>query len=237
MIIKLAGHGLAFFCNLPLADTMKIALPLLLALFGATFAAHAQDAKGDAARGAKLNASCIGCHGIPGYQASFPEVYRVPAISGQNAKYIVAALDAYRKGERKHGTMRAVAGTLSDQDIADLAAYYSAHGGDAQSSAAAPAPSADVTALLTKGACASCHGADFRKPIDGAYPKIAGQYPDYLFTALKSYKIENNPQVGRGNAIMSAQVKQFSNKELKALAQYIGSLPADVHTIAQSKLR
>ena len=219
---------------------MKIALTLMLALSGATFAAQAQELKGDAARGATLNASCIGCHGIPGYQSSFPEVHRVPAISGQNAKYIAAALSAYKKGERKHGTMRAVATTLSEQDMADLSAYYSTHGAAAASDAAAvatPAPPADVAALLAKGACASCHGADFNKPIDGAYPKIAGQYPDYLFAALKSYKVEGNPQVGRGNAIMGAQVKQFSNKELKMLAQYLGSLPPGVHTIAQSKFR
>ena len=216
---------------------MKFALPLVLALFGATFTAHAQELKGDAARGATLNASCVGCHGITGYQASFPEVYRVPAISGQNAKYIVAALEAYKKGERKHPTMHAMAQTLSEQDIADLAAYYATHGGETPATAAVPPPPADVAALLTKGACASCHGEDFRKPIDGSYPKIAGQYPDYLFAALKSYKVENNPQVGRGNAIMAAQVKQFSNKELKALAQYLGSLPTDVHTVAQSKFR
>ncbi len=217
---------------------MKIALTLMLALSGASFTAQAQELKGDAARGATLNASCIGCHGIPGYQSSFPEVHRVPAISGQNAKYIVAALNAYKKGERKHGTMRAVATALSEQDMADLAAYYSTHGGPpTAAAAAAPAPSPEVAALLTKGACASCHGPEFNKPIDGAYPKIAGQYPDYLFAALKSYKVEGNPQVGRGNAIMVAQVKQFSNKELKMLAQYLGSLPADVHTIAQSKFR
>jgi cytochrome c553 len=217
---------------------MKIALTLMLALYGVSFTVQAQELKGDAARGATLNASCIGCHGIPGYQSSFPEVHRVPAISGQNAKYIVAALNAYKKGERKHGTMRAVATVLSEQDMADLAAYYSTHGGPpTAAAAAAPVPSPEVAALLTKGACASCHGPEFNKPIDGAYPKIAGQYPDYLFAALKSYKVEGNPQVGRGNAIMVAQVKQFSNKELKMLAQYLGSLPADVHTIAQSKFR
>lgn len=216
---------------------MKTALTLTLALAGATFAAQAQEIKGDAARGATLNASCIGCHGIPGYQSSFPEVYRVPAISGQNAKYIVAALNAYKKGERKHGTMRAIAASLSEQDIADLAAFYSTHGGVPAATTAGKAPPPDVAALLAKGACASCHGEQFNKPIDGSYPKIAGQYPEYLFSALKSYKIEGNPQVGRGNAIMSAQVKQFSNKELKAIAQYLGSLPADVHTIAQSKFR
>lgn len=216
---------------------MKIALTLTLALAGATFAAQAQEIKGDAARGATLNASCIGCHGIPGYQASFPEVYRVPAISGQNDKYIIAALNAYKKGDRKHPTMRAIAASLTEQDIADLAAYYATHGGAPATATAAVTPPPDVAALLTKGACASCHGENFSKPIDGAYPKIAGQYPDYLFSALKAYKVEGNANVGRGNAIMAAQVKQFSNKELKAIAQFLGSLPADVHTVAQSKFR
>jgi cytochrome c553 len=216
---------------------MKTAITLTLCLAALSFNAQAQQIKGDAARGATLNASCIGCHGIPGYQASFPEVYRVPAISGQNANYIVAALSAYKKGERKHPTMHAVAQSLSEQDIADLAAYYAAHGGAPAAAAAPAAAPPDVAALLTKGACASCHGDNFSKPIDGSYPKIAGQYPDYLFAALKSYKTEGSAQVGRGNAIMSAQVKQFSNKELKAIAQYLGSLPSDVHTVAQSKFR
>jgi cytochrome c553 len=67
---------------------------------------------------------CIGCHGIPGYKASFPEVYHVPMIAGQNAAYIEAALNEYKKGSRSHPTMDAIAGSLSDQDIADVAAYY-----------------------------------------------------------------------------------------------------------------
>ena len=216
---------------------MKTALTLTLALAGASFAAQAQDLQGDAARGATLNATCIGCHGIQGYQSSFPEVYHVPAISGQNAKYIMAALNAYKRGERKHPTMHAVAASLTEQDMADLAAYYATHGGAPAAEAAVPTPPPEVAALLAKGACASCHGENFSKPIDGSYPKIAGQYPDYLFAALKAYKVESNPQVGRGNAIMAAQVKQFSNKELKAIAQFLGSLPSDVHTVSQSRFR
>ena len=67
---------------------------------------------------------CIGCHGIKGYQASFPEVHKVPMIAGQSAKYIVAALTAYKNGDRKHPTMRGIADTLSEQDMTDIAAYY-----------------------------------------------------------------------------------------------------------------
>lgn len=84
----------------------------------------AAQGSGDAAR-AKVS-MCIGCHGIPEYKASFPSVYRVPMIAGQSPKYLENALLAYRKGERSHPTMRGIAGSLSDQDIADLAAYYGA---------------------------------------------------------------------------------------------------------------
>lgn len=69
---------------------------------------------------------CIGCHGIPDYKTAFPEVYQVPMIGGQSAKYIEAALQAYKKGDRQHPQMTPTAKVLSDQDIADIAAYYAA---------------------------------------------------------------------------------------------------------------
>jgi cytochrome c553 len=178
---------------------------------------------------------CIGCHGIPGYQASFPEIHKVPMISGQGGKYIAAALAAYKKGERKHPTMRAIAVSLSDQDMADLGAFYEAQVGTPSGSAAA-AP-ADVAALLTKGACASCHGDNYSKPIDPSYPKLAGQHADYLFVALKAYQTEKNPQVGRANAVMSGMAKPFSQAELKQIAGYLASLPTELKTVPESRFR
>ncbi len=85
------------------------------------FAAAAQG-NAEAAK-AKIS-TCVGCHGIPGYKTAFPVVYSVPKIAGQSAKYIENALIAYRKGDRTHPSMRGIAGSLSDQDIADIAAYY-----------------------------------------------------------------------------------------------------------------
>lgn len=204
-----------------------------------TLSASAQEITGDIKAGEKKISACIGCHGIVGYQASFPEVHKVPKISGQSGKYIVSALNAYKKGDRKHPTMRGMAGTLSDQDIADVAAYYAASG--VVEGAAAPAKAAEGSAkameLVAKGACASCHGDSFSKPIDPSYPKIAGQHSDYLFVALKAYKTENNAQVGRGNAIMGGVAKQFSNAELKELANYVGSLPGELKTVPQSRFK
>ena len=82
-------------------------------------------------------------------------------------------------------------------------------------------------ALVEKNNCASCHGPDLKSPIAPNYPKIAGQHQDYLFYALKSYQVENNPQVGRANAIMAGQAKQFNLSQLKDIAAYVSSLPGD----------
>ena len=199
---------------------------------------QAQEVKGDAKAAEKKIAMCIGCHGISGYQASFPEVYRVPKISGQNAKYIEAALNAYKKGERKHPSMRGIADSLTEQDIADVAAYYEQHGKtEANLPETAQPADAAVAKLLEKGACVSCHGANFSKPIDPSYPKIAGQHKDYLFVALKSYKVDNQATWGRSNGVMGGIAKQFSNAELKALSAYIASQDGELKTIAQSKFR
>ena len=211
----------------------------LLVACATVFSAHAQEVKGDAKAGEKKIAMCIGCHGIKGYQASFHEIYKVPMISGQGAKYIVSALNAYKKGERKHPSMRGIADNLSDQDMADIAAYYEGHG--KVEGAAAPAKAAEgsakVAELVKKGACVSCHGDSFSKPIDPSYPKIAGQHADYLYVALKAYKTENNPQVGRANGVMGGVAKQFSNAELKEMANYLASQKGDLKTIAQSRFR
>ncbi|MBU3621590.1 cytochrome c [Polynucleobacter sp. CS-Odin-A6] len=102
----------------------QLALCTSLALTG--FLAQAADVKGTAEAGQSKVWLCTGCHSIPDYRADYPLVYKVPMIGGQNAGYIVSALYSYKKGERKHPTMRAISGSLSDQDMADIAEYYAA---------------------------------------------------------------------------------------------------------------
>ena len=211
----------------------------LIAAAGLATTAQAQ-VKGNIEAGEGKVAMCIGCHGIMDYKTNFPEVYHVPKIAGQNTKYIETVLGEYKKGTRKHPSMRGIAGSLTEQDIADVAAYYTALGevkGAPEVPATPPAARADVAALLQKGACVSCHGENFNKPIDPAYPKIAGQYPDYLYAALTAYKDDTHSTWGRGNPIMAGMAKQFSNAELKAIAAYIGSLPGDVRTVPQGRFR
>jgi len=101
-------------------------LAVTAALVFAGSVAQADEVKGNAAAGNGKVWLCIGCHSIPEYRADYPLVYKVPMIGGQNAAYIASALAAYKKGERKHPTMRSIAASLSDQDMADIGEYYAA---------------------------------------------------------------------------------------------------------------
>jgi cytochrome c553 len=205
------------------------------------FSATAQTPVGDIKAGENKVAMCIGCHGIVGYQASFPEIHKVPMISGQSAKYIMAALAAYQKGERRHPTMRGIAQGLSEQDMADVAVYYESHGRTEGAPTLPDAPmagSGKAAELVTKGGCVACHGANFNKPLDPSYPRIAGQHGDYLFVALKAYKAaDKGALVGRTNGVMGGVAAQFSNAELKELANYVAALPGELKTVPQAKFR
>lgn len=222
--------------------TTMFALTVASATFAVSVSASAQDVTGKVEDGAKKTAMCVGCHGIPGYQASFPEIHKVPMISGQSASYISAALHAYKTGDRRHPTMRAIADTLTEQDIADLAAYYSQHG-VVQGAAPVPAdptrqPSERLQQLMARNAdsCTKCHGANFNTPNDGTVPKLAGQHADYLYVALKSYKASTHATVGRSNAVMGLQSKPYTPSELRELSRYISALPGELKTVPEPRL-
>ena len=103
-----------------------IQISLLLAAFavGLSVTSASAQTAGDAAAGKAKSVPCTGCHGIPGTKTAFPDVYQVPKLGGQHAEYIVAALKAYKGGERFNETMKAQASMLSEKDMADIAAYY-----------------------------------------------------------------------------------------------------------------
>ncbi len=114
---------------------MKNALALLLLSCMASLPAQAQTGanaesgiKGSAESAKGKISMCIGCRGIAMYKTAFPEVYSVPMIAGQSPDYIVKALQAYRAGDRSHPSMRGIAKSLTDQDMADIAAYYGSPG-------------------------------------------------------------------------------------------------------------
>ena len=97
---------------------------LAIAACALAIATTAKAAAADAQAGHYKAAMCQGCHGIDGYRMAFPEVYSVPRLGGQHQGYIVKALQAYKSGTRSNATMRAIAASLSDKDMANLAAYY-----------------------------------------------------------------------------------------------------------------
>jgi cytochrome c553 len=217
----------------------------LIALASFASGAAAQQAvQGKAQAGEKKAAMCAGCHSIPGYQASFPEVHKVPMIAGQTATYLQAALAAYKSGDRRHPTMKAIAVSLSEQDMADLAAYFAGLPASKPALDAKPAraPSPEVAALIERGKaqnqnCASCHGENFSSPKDPSYPKLAGQHADYLYVALKAYETEGNPHIGRSNPVMSGMAAGFTHAQLKEIARYIGSLPGELQVVPQSRFK
>lgn len=218
----------------------KITLIRCALLLAAAFLqpVQAEDLKGDAVRGGKLNSQCIGCHGLKGYRASFPEIYRVPMLFGQNEKYLANALAAYQRGDRRHPTMRGVVSNLSEQDMADLAAFYSTSHteGRAVQTAVASGSSAGAE-LVKKGGCQGCHGENLSKPIDPGYPKIAGQYADYVAAALRAYKTDGNALVGRKNPMMGGMATQFSNEEIREIAEYVSSLSGELETVPQNRFK
>ena len=125
------------------------------------------NADGNAERGKVLAYTCHGCHGVPDYKNAFPN-YSVPKLGGQNAEYLMSALNAYASGDRAHQTMHSQAATLSDQDRADIAAYL-------QSEAAQPNKQVVGTPPPATQTCVSCHGADGAKTIgpDVSDPRLA----------------------------------------------------------------
>lgn len=184
----------------------------------ALLAAPAAIAGGDVEQGRLKANTCMGCHGIPSYNNVYP-TYRVPMIGGQAPEYIEAALKSYKAGERPHKTMQGQAMSLSDQDIADIAAYLAvapSYGVPHRTRAAAAPEKAAV--------CAACHGAD-GKATQPIYPNLAGQYANYTEHSLKEYR-----DGARKNAIMAAQVQGLSDADIRQLARYFESQASPLYT-------
>ena len=165
---------------------------------------------GDAESGRLKAQTCLGCHGVPSYGNIYPS-YHVPKLVGQHAPYIVAALKAYQSGERSHPTMRAHAAGLSETDMADIAAYFS--GSETVVSASrTPQLSEELNAKLT--VCAGCHGMDGNSPLP-EYPRLSGQYRDYLYQSLLDYKNGK-----RKNPIMMGIITALNETDMKLLSLY-----------------
>lgn len=171
----------------------------------ASTATRAQE-EGNPERGEHLANTCLGCHGVPNYKNAFPN-YSVPKLEGQHREYIVLALQAYRSGERSHITMHSQASSLSDQDMRDIAAFFSREPLKPDAQPVGQAPEAAQV-------CVACHGQN-GVGITPQYPTLAGQHADYLERALQDYK-----KGGRKNPIMGTFATQLKDSDIRVLAEY-----------------
>jgi cytochrome c553 len=163
-------------------------------------------APGNPQRGKQLSYTCLGCHGVDGYKNAYPN-YSVPELEGQHPEYLGTALKEYRDGDRAHLTMHSQASTLTDQDIADIVAYFAGKPLTADSKPEGTIPAA---AQL----CTSCHGAN-GVGITPQYPTLAGQHPDYIVRALEEYK-----KGGRKNPIMAGMAATVKDEDMAIIADY-----------------
>jgi cytochrome c553 len=179
-------------------------------------------AAGDPAAGEKEFYTCYGCHGLDDYKNAYPD-YSVPKLRHQTAGYLIAALQEYRSGERPHPTMHAQAASLSDQDIADIAAYLQGSEPIKSSTSVAGKAPAQVAA------CTACHGGNGTgtdQPITPTPPILAGQHQDYLEQALAAYKNGR-----RKNAVMGSMAQMLKTEDdIKTAAEFFASQPSSLHT-------
>jgi cytochrome c553 len=185
----------------------------------------ATNAAGDAQAGRIKANTCMGCHGIPEYTNVYP-TYRVPKLGGQSEGLIVAALQAYKSGERPHKTMHAQAASLSDQDMADIAAFL-AHAPASKDGAPGSGHNSDIEKAKP---CFACHGPNGSKPVLPNAPVLAGQYANYLEHALREYKagVRKNPQ-------MAPMASPLSDEDIVELSKYFGSQQSPLYTPSVGK--
>jgi cytochrome c553 len=204
---------------------MSLRIPVVVSLLFASLAAHAQEApafNGDARRGQALAYTCNGCHAIPNYKNVYP-TYSVPKLEGQRPQYLVAALKAYKNGERSHGTMHAQAVTMNEQDMADVAAYLSGPKVITVSKNDVPADQRPKASEI----CLACHGTN-GVGITPDYPTLSGQHRDYLVRALTDYQ-----KGGRKNAVMAGMAANLTREDIESLAAFYASQAPALETLSR----
>lgn len=206
---------------------LKALAAVLACAFGAT--AFAQSAappapllpitlEGNAERGAVLAQTCTGCHGIPSYFNANP-AYHVPKLGGQAADYLEVALQGYRRGTRGHETMQAQASSLTDQDIADVAAYFESFEGEADNPRTLSSAAAIEAGRMKSATCAACHGPEGVAPTP-QWPSLAGQHETYLLAALEQYK--NGRRV---DLVMNPLIAPLDEQSIEELAAFFAAQP------------
>jgi cytochrome c553 len=203
---------------------MKQLMPLL---FTAALMAMSLPAKvsaaGDAAAGQTKSATCVGCHGTDGNSL----VPNFPKIAGQHEGYIIKSLTDYKAGDRVNATMNGIASTLSEQDILDLAAFYSSQ--EVTIGAAAPDKVELGESIYRAGnpasgvsACAACHGPVGNGNPMANFPSLQGQHAMYTAEQLRHFR--SGQRANDAGAMMRGVAGKMTDAEIDAVAEYIQGL-------------
>lgn len=203
--------------------------------FGALSAANSSFSAGDAAKGEALVTTCVACHGADGNSPS--PVF--PKIAGLGERYIEKQLKDIKSGERSIPEMTGLLDNSSDQDLADMAAYFASQPTQLTGSSDAELmlnSGAKVSALelgekLYRGgnhetnvpACSGCHSPRGLGNAPAGYPRLSGQYPDYIEKQLKNFRSGTRANDGEARTMRSI-AEHMSDAEIKAVAAYIAGL-------------
>lgn len=184
---------------------------------------HSALAAGNAAAGKTKSAACAGCHGPDGNSAN----PLWPKLAGQDAQYLAKQLHDFKTGKRKDPMMAPFAMGLSEQDMADIAAYFA---GQKTSPGAAQADAEGVklgqhlyrggNAKSGVSACMSCHGPSGHG-IPPRFPRVSGQQAAYTEKQMLAFK---SGQRNNDNEIMTRIAFRMSEAEIKAVSQYMAGL-------------
>lgn len=192
----------------------------LVSLFAATLA----HAAGDPDAGKAKAAACAACHGIQGHSPNNP-VW--PKLAGQHPNYLRKQLRGFKSGARKNETMSPMAAPLGEQDIEDLAAYFS--GQEVTVDSADPKKAALGAQIYRAGipgkgvgACMGCHGPTGRGNPPAVFPWLSGQHAAYVAKTLKDFRDGN--RANDPNEMMRLTAGPMSDKEIGAVAEYISGL-------------
>ncbi|WP_296058032.1 c-type cytochrome [uncultured Amphritea sp.] len=196
---------------------------LLIAILASVSIISVAHAAGDAAAGQGKTAICGACHGADGNSA----VGNFPKLAGQNERYLLKQLQDIKAGNRTVVEMTGLLTNLNDQDLADIAAYYSSKTvqiGAAKADLVEAGEKIYRAGIASKGvaACTACHGAQGKGIESAGYPQLSGQHAQYVETQLKNFRSggrNNDPQ-----AMMSTIAAKLSDQEIQAVASYIQGL-------------
>ncbi|MCX7052637.1 MAG: c-type cytochrome [Proteobacteria bacterium] len=198
--------------------TAKFAALTLVAVLGWTGSAHSA---GTVEAGQAKSATCMACHGMDGNSAN-PEW---PALAGQHSSYIIKQLKHFKAGERQNALMSPMAMILADQDMEDLAAYFSSQTlkptDETEPSKLKLGQSIYRAGIASKGvpSCAGCHGPSGHGIAGAAFPMIGGQHAVYAAIQLRNYK--SGARATDPNSMMRTITSRLTDEEIDAVASYL----------------